>query len=636
MGTTYYKSTTAGNWSSTNSWATAADGTTGVPCGPPTAADDVLFNANGANCTIDTTTCVAKSVDFTGYTGTLTHTAAMKLTVSGSITFVAGMTYTLGNAMTSAITVNGAGTLTTAGKTLGNLVLSASGSTITIADDLTLSGTIRRIAGTIDFTTNTTTVTLSGSYQVYPQVTPIQGDFTGTSSFYKLTHNSSAPPAGWGNVIEISGNITTANALTINGFSASSRTLIRSSVQGTQRTITADSLVTSNTDWQDIIGAGAASWDLSAVAGYSGNCGGCTGITFTDPLILYWYTAGAGSYNYSNAAYWFTEAALPRTTSVRPPLPQDTCYVDQYSIGASGITITQDLHRIPATYFTGVTNNPTFAITASTSYYGDLLFVDAMTVTMALSMVFEGRGNYTYTIAGKTFDRPTDIKMPGGSLKIVGNWVITNILWIYSGALDMNGYDVTVPILRNDGALYPRSGTLTITAANGDSGMSTPLNCNSGRIQNDSGSTIKLTNTTATTKTIYWPTAGDTIGTVWLSGGSGAGSYNFINSVTMDGTFKDDGTAAHSILFTAGTTTTAASWQISGAPGAVRTIGSITAAGHTLAKSGGGSVKVNFCSVSYSTASPAGAFFADKNSTDGGHNSGWVFLTSSGIQPPAL
>jgi hypothetical protein len=64
----------------------------------------------------------------------------------------------------------------------------------------------------------------------------------------------------------------------------------------------------------------------------------------------------------------------------------------------------------------------------------------------------------------------------------------------------------------------------------------------------------------------------------------------------------------------------AADWQF----GAGCTIGSITAAQHTLAKSGGGRVPVVGATISQSVASPANTFF-DANGVNGGNNTNWIF-----------
>lgn len=112
-------------------WALTSGGAGGQAV--PTSADDVFFsNLSTGTCTISTGNTGAKSINCTGFTGTLTGTAA--ITVSGSVTLVAGMGYTY----TGTLTINATSTLTSAGKTFGSITISASGNTVTLADAMTV------------------------------------------------------------------------------------------------------------------------------------------------------------------------------------------------------------------------------------------------------------------------------------------------------------------------------------------------------------------------------------------------------------------------------------------------------------------------------------------------------------------
>ena len=81
----------------------------------PSASDAVIFDGVGTGdspCTI-AANAVCLSMVCGGYTNTITHNA-VTLTVSGSITFVAGMTYT--TVGISVIEMDATGTFTSAGK----------------------------------------------------------------------------------------------------------------------------------------------------------------------------------------------------------------------------------------------------------------------------------------------------------------------------------------------------------------------------------------------------------------------------------------------------------------------------------------------------------------------------------------
>lgn len=111
-----------GNWSSGATWVGGV---------VPTAADDVVLNSSSGNVTIDVASA-CRSLNCTGYTGTLTHNA-VTLTIgdgtagTGNIAllFAAAMTYTIANSTTSAFTFASTSatrqTIDVAGKTTGNM-----------------------------------------------------------------------------------------------------------------------------------------------------------------------------------------------------------------------------------------------------------------------------------------------------------------------------------------------------------------------------------------------------------------------------------------------------------------------------------------------------------------------------------
>ena len=103
----------------------------------------------------------------------------------------------------------------------------------------------------------------------------------------------------------------------------------------------------------------------------------------------------------------------------------------------------------------------------------------------------------------------------------------------------------------------------------------------------------------------------------------GAGQLTFTGSNTFNNITNTVQPAT--ILFTAGTTTTFTSaFSLSGTAGNLITIGSVTAASHTLSKASG-TVSCDYLSISRSTATGGASWYAGANSTDGGNNSGWIF-----------
>jgi hypothetical protein len=163
MANRYWVGGTA-NWDGTagTKWALTSGGAGGQAI--PTSADDVFFDAaSGAvTCTISAGNTGAKSINCTGFTGTLSGSGA--ITVSGSVTLSSGMSYS----NTSQMTINATGTLTTTGKSLGAIVINVPGGTVTLGDALTVTGFngITLTAGTFDlagFNVNTRSFNSSNS-----------------------------------------------------------------------------------------------------------------------------------------------------------------------------------------------------------------------------------------------------------------------------------------------------------------------------------------------------------------------------------------------------------------------------------------------------------------------------------------
>ena len=468
-----------GAWSSGGTW------TGGVV---PTAADDAQLGAGSGNVTIDAG-AVARSLDCTGYTGTLTHNSGVTLTLGDAtagagnvaLKLVAGMTYTLTNATSSALTFVSTSatqqTITTGGKVLGNWTINGAGSSYLLADanstgtaaSVTVSagtlntggqtcswGAFASISGsTRAVTFGASTVSITGTATWFDTI-PSTGltlsaasstiNFTGSANYIRSTLalgtvnftavGQGAQTQGFtcanlsitGSAAKVTdfiliGNVTVTGTLTLAGNSAVNRLKIRATTPGVRQTITAATVVVSNTDLQDLVGAGAGSWNLSAATGGSGDCGNNSGITFTASTTQT-HTASAGG-NWSDVTKWTS----------RVPLPQDDVVIDVNTTG----TITADMPRLGRSVdFTGFAGTAAFSSTANT-IFGSLTLASGMTISGTQALTLAGRGIYQLVSAGKTLTQALTLAAFSGTYTMADALTTAGALTLSSGVLVTGG-----------------------------------------------------------------------------------------------------------------------------------------------------------------------------------------------------
>ncbi len=621
-----------GNWSDTATWVGGV---------VPTSVDNVFLDSTSGNVTIDVA-AVARSLDATGYTGTLTHNSAITLSIGDAtagdgnvaLALVAGMTYALGNATTSAISfVSTSATQQTiflGGKVLGDVVIDGAGSSYQLSDDYTSSGSFTYTAGTtFDTTTGNRVMTLNGASPIFTggAKTYFQLSLTGSgtptivgvNTFTNVTRTGTSVKTG---SLNFANDQTVTGTLTINGNSLINRLLVRSTdsvgtaALGTVVTLTAAAVSLSNVDFLDITGAGAATWSGTSI----GNALGNSGITFTTAVTRYAVVAG----NWSATATWSATSGGGGGSSV--PLSHDTVILNASS--AAG-TYTVDMPRLGAGIdLTGFTR--TLAFSVDNSIFGSLTLASGMTLSGTGPTTFVGRSALTLTSAGKTFTQTITVAMFGGTLTLQDAFLSTIVhasaLNIVNGTFNANNFNVTTNAFRssnsNTRTLTMGSGTWTLTGT--------------GTIWNTSGvtnltfnantSTIKITNSSATARTFSG--GGSTFNNFWSSAGAGTASLTIAGSNTFND-FKDDGSAAHSILFTTGTTQTVTTFTVSGTAGNLITINSTTTGTHALVKAGGGTISRDYLNIQHSVATPTDTWYAGVNSTDNQGvttaGSGWTF-----------
>lgn len=335
----------------------------------------------------------------------------------------------------------------------------------------------------------------------------------------------------------------------------------------------------------------------------------------------YW-VGGTANWDATAGSKWATTSGGAGGASV--PTSADNVFFDTNSGTATvTITATATCSSFDATNFGG-----TITGAQPLEVYAALTLDNATTWSHTGTVRFLATtGPHTITTRNKSFGALVFFNGVGASWLLGSDFTAiaggTSGIRIDNGSFDANGYNVTAPLFRCNSSstrsFLMRDGTFTATGASNVWLFETTTNLTF----NAGTSTIKLTDSSATTK--QFNGGGLTYYNIWLTG-TGTGTFNFTGSNTFNDLKCD--TPPHSILFTAGTTTTVSSFTVSGTAGNLMTIGSITSSNHTIAKAGEGTSESDYLSISRSTATPANTWYAGSNSTNGGNNSGWTFTAA--------
>ena len=441
-------------------------------------------------------------------------------------------------------------------------------------------------------------------------------DITGSNIFANLTVNGGA------NGIAVSGDQTVTGTLTLAGTNSTTDRLLFGAgilsgttniVRGTQSTITCNGTVTaSNVDIQDIVGAGTASWNLSAISGKSGDGGNNSGITFTTPATQYWV---GNTDNFSDVNAW-ANASGGVAGSGRVPLPQDSAVFDANSFSGGSQTATVDIPRVGSVDFTAATHSPALALN-SNILYGSLTLISGMSLSGTASL--GGAGSNTLTSAGKSFG--VILVNTSGSWLAGDNITSTGQFNLLSGTFNCNGKTLSAATLAstnsNPRTLSLGAGGLKLTGTGTvwNTGTRTNLTVNG------STSTVELSNTSSSTKTFAG--GGVTLNNLQVDGAASNGIITFSGSNTFN---NFDVSANASLKFTASTTQTAQAINWTGTSGHLITLQSTSAAhAWTISVPGGGTVSCDYLSLKDSAATGGATFHAGANSTNVSGNSGWLF-----------
>ena len=506
-------------------WATTSGGAGGASV--PTSADAVFFtNLSTGTCTISAGNTGALSINCTGFTGTIA--GATNITVAGSVTLVAGMTYS----HTGTISFTGTATLTSAGKTFSPITIIGAGITVTLGDALSSSGNVSFTQGTFN-TANFTvtcgqfvasgasakTITLgsstvnctrldfnatnltfnSGTSQInHTSAFDFTGNgntfynvaltgtaagttaVTGANTFNNLTVN--APSTAGVRQVTFAANQTFSGALGTTGTAGNRRVWFRSETYGIARTLTCNAAASlTDADFRDLYVIGTA----APISGTRvGDLRGIRGITASTPKTVYWNLAAGGNWS---ATAWAASSGGAVSTD-NHPLAQDTAIIENTGLNTSA-TVTLDS---AVTYFGTInmstrTNAMTMAATISYTIYGNWVNGSGTTISGTAAQTFSGRNTQTITSAGKTTTFPITIDTYGGSVELADAVTISNfLLTITNGGFDTKNFNLTAAGVASSNSnvrsitLGSSNVTLTLTGTFAEFSTTTNLTFNAG------------------------------------------------------------------------------------------------------------------------------------------------------------
>ena len=583
--------------------------------------------------TVDSGGKTLGNITFNGVGGAWAFTSGITIGATATITLTNGALQTDGTADNSALT-HSWGLFSFNNSNIRTLTLGTSNITITgssasswdasNATNLTFSGasSVLIFTGTAGMRHggNTTfgNVTFQGTAGTISITTT-----DGTLTFANVTRTGTAAKA---DTFIIGKDFTVTGTFTVNGNSSVNRVLVQSISLGTARTITAATVVVTNADFRDITGAGAGSWDLSAITGGSGDALGNSGITFTTAVPQFWI---GDTGDWSDPTRWSISSG--GAANGRVPLPQDDVNFDNGSFSAGSQVVTLDMPRAGrsidwSAYSEAHSPAPSWAKTVTTVAYGSITLKSGLANTGISNFTLEGRGAFTFTSAGQTWSNPITIAMIGGTITLQDAFLSSSTFTINQGTFNANNFNVTSTTFVGSGtatrAITMGSGTWTVTTTGTVWSLNTTLTITPNT------STIVISNTTATSKTFAG--TDKTYNNITFSGDNiiVTGSNTF-NTVAVN-----NAGLANGLLITSGTTQTVTAFTTNGSSGNLAILKSVTGgSAHTLTTAAS-QISVDYMSIKDSTVTQTDVWYAGANSTDVSGNTRWIF-TAPPPPPPS-
>jgi hypothetical protein len=659
-------------------WATTSGGAGGASV--PFSGDNVIFDTNSGTGTVTVNTVNASCANFT-----VTATQALSIQSSGSFSVsVNGSVFSLvagGSASVANLffLFNSPKTLTTNGKAIGSVQIGAAPTqVIQLADNLTITNGFTLDQGT--FTTNNFNVTVGANFSCSGLATQtvnlgsstveVNNTFSlaasnitfnaGTSTISFTTPNGtpvlSATGRTFNNVTFNSNtnytltcssctfnNLTVGNStsftirsMTVSGdntvtgtfqtasTTATQRVFIQSNTLGTARTFTCAAVSLADADFADITAAGAAS---PFTGTRLGDCKGNTNITFPAAKTVYWNLAGAQ--NWSATAWATSSGGTPAVNNF--PLAQDTAVFDNAGSVTGNITVDRSWNIGELNCGTRTTSMRIIVSSTPNCYGNVTLDIAGARPLSAIQGSFNFCGRNTQTITSNSNKWSTGLRINsiGGTVILADDFDddFSSGTVLTAGTFNANNKNIT-----------------TATFTLGSSSSSKSLLMGSGTWELDGTGTVwdvetnasgfTLNAGTSTIKIFFSSTFRGNSNTYYNLSFVGTGYNPSTTSFTIFGsnTFNSvTSTIKGNCNITIDGNTTVGSWNVSGYSSLSRVTLSSRVGGlfgqRTITKTGGGTINVDYCDISYSQVLPAGIAFAT-NSINGGNNTNWSFIAT--------
>ncbi len=555
------------------------------------------------------------------------------------------------------VTVGCLATFNTNGKTVtcsSGIDINANGFTLTLGSSTINASTTFQVTGGFTLNAGTSHIILSSItttpgfanktyYDLTYDCAAIGGNLPNPSSisstFHNLTLTNGADKTSGLRLSPGGGNsITVTGTLTITGNSATNRLFIRSTIVGTPIPISAAAVALSNTDFMDVTAGGAAiSWTGTSL----GDGGGNTNITFTTPVTRYWV---GNSGNFSDTTHWSTSTGGASGASV--PLPQDSAIFDANSFSSGSQTATADMPRMGSISFTGVANTPALAMALAGGYlaFGNFILSASMTLSCTENVTFINRSIKSLSLFGLQLGASADditFNCPGGGIMLGANYLTAGDTFLVAGTFNAVTYNFESRSFASDPNSIADIGTRSILMGSGTWIVGgNDWIVGGGAITLDGGtSLLQIRGTISNFQT-------DNFNYYNLYVKSGLG----IIFGGIGGIPSRDPAYEHDDAFESFLSTNSPSFndlKIDPSSGiyfeanvsiSVNSITSLgTALDHAWLRSNPGSrwyllttkglVSTDYLDIEFSRASD-NRFFAGANSTDLGHNEGWIFATA--------